>query len=613
MGKMSRSLGAVYKGAGSMKVLSTIRRVFRLRAVSVAVQTVLAAAAFAWCFDWPGQSGDTLLAAVPLGFLFWHAEGKAQAGRAGTLISALLALFQTAVHYPAFAVDAATYAYSPVLLEALALARAAGSWLGWWLLFRAMLGMLYPWLDRHSLSRDDDRSWSAGKAFLLALGVILLFRIPVFLFCFPACFTPDTIMQFKQAFGEAAMTGQHPIAHTMLLKWSYEIGYGLFGTPNGGAAFCAGLQTVFLSCVEALSISYLYRKGCKKGFLAACLAFFALLPFQGVWSVTLVKDVPFAGFVLLLTILLCMLPEVEEKAGLGSVLFFAAFTATSVGVCLMRNAAVVICMIAVLGTVLLYKKHRLALLLSLAVTVAITGAVSALGPKSAAVHALSLPIQHVARVVTDGKELQPQEKEILSHIVDLDKVPETYLPWLSDPMKSLVDGHPGSEAYIREHKLELLRLWAGLGLRYPMEYLKAQIDQTAGYLAPTAYWASDMNPVVADLWRFSRKPAAPGIFVSLFNAAEKAYKVAPIYGLLSSVGFYAWGMFVLLGYAAARRGRLWILLPGLGLWLYCMIAAPVFAEFRYLYPLVISMPLLAGTALGHSRGEGASPRMEKHV
>ena len=99
---------------------------------------------------------------------------------------------------------------------------------------------------------------------------------------------------------------------------------------------------------------------------------------------------------------------------------------------------------------------------------------------SDSVEALSIPAQHIARVISDGHELTDEQRELLSHAVDIDAVAETYNENVSDPIKNLIR-ITGDVEYIDAHKSEYFKLWLELGIKYPGAYLRAQIDQTKGY------------------------------------------------------------------------------------------------------------------------------------
>lgn len=99
---------------------------------------------------------------------------------------------------------------------------------------------------------------------------------------------------------------------------------------------------------------------------------------------------------------------------------------------------------------------------------------------------LSIPIQQVAAVLCNDRELTKEERELIENVADLTYIKDLYVPYFADNMKELVRaGHP---EYLEEHKQEFLKLWAALGLRYPGDYLTAYIRQTYGYWYPDSFY-----------------------------------------------------------------------------------------------------------------------------
>lgn len=101
--------------------------------------------------------------------------------------------------------------------------------------------------------------------------------------------------------------------------------------------------------------------------------------------------------------------------------------------------------------------------------------------KSEFAESLSIPIQQISRVIYDGYEIDESQNKLIENIIDINIIKENYLPYISDPVKGVINNTEGSNQYLEKHKLEYLQLWIQLGLKYPKEFLKAWIDQTKGY------------------------------------------------------------------------------------------------------------------------------------
>ena len=93
-----------------------------------------------------------------------------------------------------------------------------------------------------------------------------------------------------------------------------------------------------------------------------------------------------------------------------------------------------------------------------------------------------MPLQQIARVITDGCELTEEETALLEKINTIDYIPENYQRGGADPMFAWVIY--GDQQYLVEHQTEYLKLWLSVGLRYPGKYIEAFLDQTKGYWYP---------------------------------------------------------------------------------------------------------------------------------
>ncbi len=95
---------------------------------------------------------------------------------------------------------------------------------------------------------------------------------------------------------------------------------------------------------------------------------------------------------------------------------------------------------------------------------------------------LSIPLQQIACVVSNGRQLSPEQEMLIDDVVDTSLIPEYYNPVISDPIKALVS-YNHADAIIRNPS-KYFTLWIQLGISYPGDYLQAFIDQTKGYWFP---------------------------------------------------------------------------------------------------------------------------------
>ena len=196
--------------------------------------------------------------------------------------------------------------------------------------------------------------------------------------------------------------------------------------------------------------------------------------------------------------------------------------------------------------------------------------------------ALSIPIQQISRVVYEGKELEDDEILLIEKVISVETIKKIYISYISDPVKGTI-ADSGSK-YIENHKYKYLKLWLKIGKRYPVEYLKAWIEQTKGYWnGGYDYWIVGHNTAAIHRDNFVSK-----VYLYYFGLFEKSFMV-----ITSSVGvlntFY---VFCFMYFWSKKRKEKILIIPLFAIVLTLLIATPVFCEFRYAYSLFTCFPFI---------------------
>jgi len=228
------------------------------------------------------------------------------------------------------------------------------------------------------------------------------------------------------------------------------------------------------------------------------------------------------------------------------------------------------------------------------------------------VEAFAVPMQQVARVISEGRELTPEETHLLGEVFWLEKVPELYDPLTVDPIKFETFRYD-QVPQIRANAGEYLRLYLSLGLRYPGDYLKAWIDETKGYWnGGYFFWiyTKQMGENPYGIMSTAGDNLVARLFAAAFRYLEKPAFLQP----LTSIGLHVWALITCtLVNAWKKREEFLLGIPLVvlvaGLWL----GTPVYSEFRYAYPIILSMPLILGvTVFGmNSPKETENPVLEQ--
>ena len=454
----------------------------------------------------------------------------------------------------------------------------------------------YPivlWMDTRiprqtRISRREHPGRVFWGTFLAVAAVDLAY---LFFARYPGVLTTDSLTTLQQLLGDEAYNNMMPFWHTMTVKVFVELGLLIFGDINAAVALFHCAQILFLAACFGYAVKTMYEIGLPRWALAAVFLLFAVQPYNIAYSVTLWKDIPFAGAVLLFITALYRILKSVGSRNYGPLILGAA------GMSLWRTNGLLAFGVTFLVLALLLRKSQPRLLkVMLGVLVAcwflMYPFLTLLGiGQTHFVEVLSIPLQQIARVITQGRTLTPEQTDLLGQILILDRVAQVYDPLTVDPIKYEAFQY-GNQEYFLNHLWEYGKLYLQLGLTYPADYLKAWIDETKGYWnGGYFYWIYTQGiheNVYGLVASYGSNPVA-SLYAALFRYVEKLEILQPF----TSIGLQVWAIVsCTLVNALKKRRELLLGIPlvvlAAGLW----IGTPVYAEFRYAYPFFLAAPFL---------------------
>lgn len=415
---------------------------------------------------------------------------------------------------------------------------------------------------------------------------------------YPGVLTTDSISTMKQL-DTGIYNNTMPFWHTMAVGVFVKLGTALFGNINAGVALFHGVQILVMAGSFAFVVVTLYQIGVPTAFLLAASGIYLLMPYNIAYSVTLWKDIPFsAAIVCFLTAFYRCLKNV----GKGRIGNYCALAAGGIGMCLLRTNgwyafAVSIVFLLIFAKNIGHKLIKVMIAIACGTWLLLNPVLSVLGvEKTNMVEVFAVPMQQVARVVAQDRPLLDEEYALLDSVFRMDRLGQTYDPLTVDPVKFECFRYDQVDQ-ILEDPWTYTKLYVQLGLRYPVDYWKAWIDETKGYWnGGYHYWIYTKGVGENDMGisaSYGENPVASA-FHALFRYVEKM----PILQPLISIGLHVWALFacLLVNVLHKRREALLcipIVVLVVGLWL----GTPVYAEFRYAYPVFVSMPLILGATL----------------
>ncbi len=451
---------------------------------------------------------------------------------------------------------------------------------------------MFEIMGRIQLYDDLDSSKQYGwKAHTQIFIIILICWIPYFILNYPGVLTYDSLYQIAQTEGDVALNDHHPAIHTAFIDLTYHFGKKIFGTSNAGIAFYLFIQMSVMAFIESGLVLTLMRSNLKKIYVRSVLLYFALIPLHALYAVTMWKDILFGGFLLWFCIVLYEIYIFKKDSGM----IWLQYILSGSLMALFRSNGIIVFILCLPFLVAFIKRsvrHICLILLPVCIFGIVKGPVyHAFHVQSAnMVESLSMPLQHIARVAVNCEdELTAWETELIERAAPLEDIKDAYNCRFADPLKNLV-----SMDAISEHKLEYLKLWVLLGVKHPVQYVLAELDATVGYWHPDEQYSVMINVIdkndygIFSIWEQKEDMC---IFLRKWY---NLYRKVPILGNFFSIGtvFLLTVLCMIKNIYDKQYKRLVPSLPSLMNWVTIMIAAPVFAEMRYVYGMMLAIPLI---------------------
>lgn len=411
---------------------------------------------------------------------------------------------------------------------------------------------------------------------------------------YPGILSPDSINQMGQVLGDVQYSNHHPWLHTLIIKFFFQIGFQLSDNYNVGILSYSIFSICFMCFCYVFCIYYLYTQGIKRKNLFFLWIIFAIDPIKSLFSITMWKDVIFSGVVLIFTVLLNILCDNTNKRDKKFFWFF--FIITSFMMCLLRSNGYYAFLLLIPFLLIEFKKKWVVLLLYICLVIIGVSLFKGQVMKSFNVSSadvienLSIPAQQISYTIKEKGKISEEEKRMLDKIVDTDTIPQVYESWISDPVKDLVRQTDNQE-YLSDHWKEYLKLYINIGLKNPYDYINAWVNQTKGYYYHQVRY-SIIEPQVCDnAWGIEEKNLFPLWVKSFLDNIRACYM--RIYNELLSIGLFTDIFILVIMFIIKIRSKKRIaFLPVATIMLTLLVATPVYAEFRYAYPMYICLPFL---------------------
>lgn len=464
--------------------------------------------------------------------------------------------------------------------------------------------------------------------FTTAFVSLFIVYLPCAILCYPAFFIMgDTRVQIIQAYGELGIVGpeyleghmlsntvflntHHPPVHTLLIHLCLITGSRLFHSANAGIFLYAVLQWL---CVLT-AVSYAVKILVEKLRVPVTYAFFVLLscmisPIIQGYMFMVTKDILYAVFLLYFLISLYFLYLGEKSRKL-----YAELSLSALGLLLFRNDAKYIFILSFLIIALFHKKLRKTALQFvvgvLCFSILYSAILSLCGVTRGSIREmLSVPFQQTARYVKyHEKEITKEQKQAIDNILDYSSLAIRYNVNLSDGVKSSY-----KEDASKEDLILYFRIWFEMLGKHPGTYIQATMNNYYSYFYPvgktlrnfafetSGYSMETANEQVAPLGMCFYYPKALENYRNTYEQIRDGAGDIPPIAILMLPSAYTWTLILLFFYALRKKSNnaiAFLMIPCM-IVLVCCLLGPCNGHYggRYLYPIILSMPLLLPMAI----------------
>lgn len=472
------------------------------------------------------------------------------------------------------------------------------NFLGYAILAWSSIVLIYNMFENNSLQLKNIK---LGKyeilsdsifSFFINIVLILLAWLPYFLRYYPGLLTADSCAQVAQALGIAQLTNHHPIFHTGIISIFINTGNLFLGDINKSVALYIIFQMIAMATAFSIVLKYISKKNAPLIVRIVILLYYMFYPINALFSITMWKDILFAGIIPIYVILTIELIN-NPKNFLEKRKFIFYYVIVSILVMFLRNNGLYIVILNLPIIILILKKYwkkmitisLIILLMYFSLKTIIFGIFNV---KNGSVgEMLSIPLQQIARTKKYHKEEMDIETiEEINRFFKCDNIEEKYNPIISDPVKAELNND-----YFDNNKVRFLKLWFKLLKVYFKDYVESFISNSYGYYYPEAkYWVANRTMEKNNMG-ISQHSLIKGELVSRIDSTIEKRDI-PIISMFFSIGMMFWMIVISLGfeiYQKRYKNAISYFIIFI-LWL-TIIASPVFCEYRYAYPMFTTFPV----------------------
>lgn len=428
------------------------------------------------------------------------------------------------------------------------------------------------------------------KFFLIEFITIFLLWIPIYVICFPGGIFSDTFLSLGQAMGYAPLDNHHPILYTLLIRLISRA----FHTSDLTivCAIYVFIQMIFMELAIVYFSIWLNKHKIRPICNLLSVLFLVLFPYIPLNAITMWKDTAYCIMMMLFSLTLSELCFDIELLNDWKYIFKVMALGILVS-CFRNNGIYVFSFSIVLIIVfnMIQKKEFRDFTLCGILTCLILGFIQ--GPvynnlglnTTSTVESLGVPAQQIASVIYEDRDLSSSQEEILFNICSEQDWKNYYSPCIFDQLKWYAPSFNSS--YLDSHKIDFLKIW--------IELLPSNIDLylSSYFMATNSFYNLSHTFGVADFYTGVWFPNQGVNEINIIKEStgidlkviiNKFPKMRESWFILFLIVFFWLAL-------SKNKNSIFAFLPSIISTLTILIATPIASQFRYIFYLVLLLPL----------------------
>lgn len=489
--------------------------------------------------------------------------------------------------------------------------------LGYTTIFYYAIKMFYDFLDNISLKENKLSKITnfifEEHPFISTLVILLLCYLPIIIIFYPGIVNGDFLDEMYQYYHENTwslnyinlldervfINGHHSPFHTVIIGLINTFGYNI-SSANLGLFLNVIVQSTFM--ILGLSYTMKLFKDIKCPILVRkiILLIYILSPFYNLHTSTLFKDVPFSISIMIYSCVLIKFIKANHTDNKKSnIILFIEFIFSGFLVTLFSNKGFYILILTIFVMVFVYRKKGIIFIICLCLPLILFKTYDKILLPTLKVtpgsiqETLSIPIQQISRTILEHEDgLTETDIEIISKLLPYKNIKELYDPTISDPIKNKFN-----KDYKKDDILKFLKVWIKLGVKYPMTYVDAFLDNYRGNLYITntvspAYFISSKRKNIFPQVDYVTSEKRLEIIANLSDIYTGIRKM-PLVNLFFSLAVYNWLLIIAAAYILKKYSIKEIipLMPSLVIFVFLFLS-PVGGNRRYNLPIIYCIPVI---------------------